>query len=136
MGQIGAQWSSGKDVFNASLRSMPDPKVGKNTHETKLSYSRKVSERMNLATEFKYSHPEKESALHLAYEYLITRARIQELLDTDGKVNCSFPISSVLVATAPSTTIVETTCSVWRCTSYHNQCERIILLFGLQRQQF
>ena len=56
---------------------MPNPKV-------KLSYSRKVSERLNFGTEFKYSHPEKESALHLAYEYLITKARIQGLLDTEA----------------------------------------------------
>ena len=88
IGQIGARWSAGRDVFNASLSRMPDPKVGKNTHETKLSYSRKVSERLNLGTEFKFSHPEKESGLQLAYEYLFTQARIQGLLDTDGKVSC------------------------------------------------
>ena len=49
--------------------------AGKNTHETKLSYSRKVSERWNVGTEFKYSQPEKESALHLACESICSHRR-------------------------------------------------------------
>jgi mitochondrial import receptor subunit TOM40 len=88
IGQVQARWAEGGHVFNASLSRMPDPKQGKNTHETKLSYTRKVSERLNLGTEFKYVIPEKESGLQLAYEYLFSQARLQGLIDTDGKVSC------------------------------------------------
>ncbi|CAJ1445295.1 unnamed protein product, partial [Effrenium voratum] len=67
-------------------------------HELRMQFVRKVTERLSLGTEFKFSYPDKESGLSLGYEYLFRNARIQGLLDTDGsldvgsmfgKVSCS-----------------------------------------------
>merc|ERR1712050_799165 len=58
IGQIGMRWSEGKDIFCAALSRTPDPKspAGGNLHECRLQYVRKVTERLSLGTEFKYSH--------------------------------------------------------------------------------
>eukprot|EP00406_Dinophysis_acuminata_P001850 CAMPEP_0179213028 /NCGR_PEP_ID=MMETSP0797-20121207/1449_1 /TAXON_ID=47934 /ORGANISM="Dinophysis acuminata, Strain DAEP01" /LENGTH=328 /DNA_ID=CAMNT_0020918737 /DNA_START=99 /DNA_END=1085 /DNA_ORIENTATION=- len=90
IGQIGARWTQGRDVFTAALSRTPDPKspTGANLHECRLQYVRRLTERLSLGTEFKYSHPEKDSGMNLAYEYTFRQARVQGLLDTDGKVSC------------------------------------------------
>lgn len=90
IGQVGLRWAEQKDIFAASLSRSPDPKSpqGSNAHECKLSYVRKVTDRLSLGTEYKYSHPDKESGLQMGYEYTFRQARIQGLLDTDGKVSC------------------------------------------------
>jgi mitochondrial import receptor subunit TOM40 len=90
IGQIGARWTQGKDIFTASLSRTPDPKspFGGNLHECRLQYLRKVTERLSLGSEFKYSHGDQESGSSLAYEYTFRQARVQGLLDTEGKVSC------------------------------------------------
>jgi len=90
IGQIGARWTQGRDIFTASLSRTPDPKspYGGNLHECRLQYLRKVTERLSLGSEFKYSHADQESGASLAYEYAFRQARVQGLLDTDGKVSC------------------------------------------------
>merc|ERR1719282_688487 len=84
------RYTEGKDVFTAAFNRTPDPKSGpgSNLHECRLHYVRKVTDRLSLGTEYKYSHPDKESGLALAYEYTFRQARVQGLLDTDGKVSC------------------------------------------------
>mmetsp|Transcript_67576 Transcript_67576/g.187305 ORF Transcript_67576/g.187305 Transcript_67576/m.187305 type:complete len:356 (+) Transcript_67576:66-1133(+) len=88
--QLGARWSAGKDVFTASWGIQPDPKspMGGMVNEIRLAYARKVTERLSLGTEYKISHPDKDSGLSMAYEYAFRNARVQGLLDTDGKVSC------------------------------------------------
>lgn len=88
IGQMGLRWSQGKDVFNAALSRTPDPRSGSQMTECRLQYMRRVTERLSLGSEFKYSHPDRESGLQMAYEYLFRNARVQGLLDTDGKVSC------------------------------------------------
>lgn len=90
IGQVGLRWAAGRDIFTASLSRTPDPKSpgGGNLHECRLAYVRRLGERLSLGTEFKYSHPDKESGLQMAYEYTFRQARVQGLLDTDGRVSC------------------------------------------------
>eukprot|EP00441_Pelagodinium_beii_P034296 CAMPEP_0197628694 /NCGR_PEP_ID=MMETSP1338-20131121/6887_1 /TAXON_ID=43686 ORGANISM="Pelagodinium beii, Strain RCC1491" /NCGR_SAMPLE_ID=MMETSP1338 /ASSEMBLY_ACC=CAM_ASM_000754 /LENGTH=342 /DNA_ID=CAMNT_0043199685 /DNA_START=50 /DNA_END=1078 /DNA_ORIENTATION=+ len=89
IGQIGLRYAEGKDAFTASLSRSPDQKTpGSQAHECRLQYVRKVTDRLALGSEFKYSYPDKESGLQLAYEYSFRQARVQGLLDTDGKVSC------------------------------------------------
>jgi len=91
IGQIGMRYADKTDVLVATLSRTPDPKspTGANLHEGRLQYIRKLTERLSLGSEFKYSHPDRESGLQLAYEYVFRNARVQGLLDTDGKVSCS-----------------------------------------------
>lgn len=89
IGQVGARWAEGRDIFTTTISRTPDMKTGlSNIHETRLQYVRKLTERLSLGTEYKYSHPDKESSLQLGYEYTFRQARVQGLLDTDGKVSC------------------------------------------------
>lgn len=90
IGQVGLRYAEGKDVFTALVSRTPDPKRSPdaNIHECRLHYVRKLTDRLSLGSEFKYSHPDKESGLQLAYEYMFRQARVQGLLDTDGKVSC------------------------------------------------
>jgi len=91
IGQIGARWCpSSKDVFTAAVSRTPDPKspMGTNLHECRFQYVRRLSERLSLGSEFKISHPDRESAMSLAYEYTFRNSRIQGLLDSEGKVSC------------------------------------------------
>lgn len=89
IGQIGMRWAKNRDVFTAALSRTPDPRTGSQSHECRLQYVRKISDRLSLASELKLSHPDRESGLQLAYEYTFRQARIQGLVDTDGKVSCS-----------------------------------------------
>lgn len=90
IGQLGARWTQGKDVFTANVSRTPDPKspMGGNAHELRMQYLRKITERLTLGSEFKYSHPDKDSGMSLAYEYAFRQARVQGNVDTDGKVSC------------------------------------------------
>lgn len=90
IGQLGARWTQGRDIFTAQLSRTPDPKspYGGNLHECRLQYLRRLTERLSLGSEFKYSHGDQESGSSLAYEYTFRQARVQGLLDTEGKVSC------------------------------------------------
>eukprot|EP00811_Abedinium_folium_P002473 NODE_12269_length_1235_cov_6.868231.p1 GENE.NODE_12269_length_1235_cov_6.868231~~NODE_12269_length_1235_cov_6.868231.p1 ORF type:complete len:374 (-),score=122.20 NODE_12269_length_1235_cov_6.868231:114-1142(-) len=89
IGQIAARWAEGKDIFTAQLSRMPHPKGPGTSHETRLNYVRKVTDRISLGTELKLTHPMQETGMSLAYEYSFRQARVQGLLDSDGKVSCS-----------------------------------------------
>jgi len=92
IGQVGMRFTEGKHIFSASLNRTPDPRLpgsASNMHELRMQYVRKVTERLSLGTEYKFSYPDKESGLSMAYEYMFRNARIQGLIDTDGKVSCS-----------------------------------------------
>lgn len=88
--QVGLRWADNKDIFGATISRTPDSKLGPGTfaHECRLHYVRKVTERLSLGTEYKVQHPDKESGLSMGYEYTFRQARVQGLLDTDGKVSC------------------------------------------------
>lgn len=89
IGQVGARWQEGKDIFTAAVSRQPDPSsfMQKNLYEFRLHYVRKITERLSLGSEFKFSS-DKESGMEMAYEYTFRNARVQGLLDTDGKVSC------------------------------------------------
>jgi len=88
--QVALRWAENKDIFTATVSRTPDPRAppGKNTHECRFQYVRKVTERLALGTEYKISLPDKESGLQLGYEYTFRQARVQGLLDSEGKVSC------------------------------------------------
>jgi len=91
IGQVGARYEQGKDTFTAVVNRTPDPSspTADQMNEFRLSYMHKLSERLSMGSEFKYTHANKESSLQMAYEYSFRQARVQGLLDTDGKVSCS-----------------------------------------------
>lgn len=91
IGQVGLRYAEGKNILTATLSRTPPsgmPGSPGQVHELKMYFVRKVTERLNLGTEFKFSYPDKDSGLSLGYEYIFRNARIQGLLDTDGKVSC------------------------------------------------
>lgn len=90
IGQIGMRYSDGKDIVVANVSRAPDPKspIGASLHEGRLQYVRRLNERLSLGTEYKFSFPDKDSGLQLAYEYTFRNARVQGMLDTDGRVSC------------------------------------------------
>jgi len=89
--QLGMRWNEGKNIFGATVSRTPTPGLppGALAHECRLHFVRRVTERLSLGTEYKISHPDKESGLSMGYEYSFRQARVQGLLDTDGKVSCS-----------------------------------------------
>lgn len=90
IGQLGVRWADGKDILTAAVNRQPDMKspMPSPIHEMRLQYVRKISDRLSLGTEYKYTHPDQESGLSMAYEYAFRNARIQGTLDTDGRVSC------------------------------------------------
>mmetsp|Transcript_107488 Transcript_107488/g.272738 ORF Transcript_107488/g.272738 Transcript_107488/m.272738 type:complete len:354 (-) Transcript_107488:195-1256(-) len=91
IGQVGARWSEGGHTFTTAVSRQPDMKSPSQAplHEVKMQYHRRLNERLCLATEFKFSHPDKESGMSMAYEYAFRNSRVQGNVDTDGKVSCS-----------------------------------------------
>lgn len=83
-GSVGLRWAQGKDSVCAMANKMPV----NDSIEARVSYVRKISERLTLGTEYKLVAPSKESGLQLAYEYAFRQSRIQGLVDTEGKVSC------------------------------------------------
>jgi len=90
IGQVGLRYEQGKDILTAIVHRTPDHKspVADQMHEFRMQYMHKLSERLMMGSEFKYSLPDRESSLQLAYEYTFRQARVQGLLDTEGKVSC------------------------------------------------
>mmetsp|Transcript_23766 Transcript_23766/g.55378 ORF Transcript_23766/g.55378 Transcript_23766/m.55378 type:complete len:363 (-) Transcript_23766:220-1308(-) len=89
IGTLGLRWVNGKDILSAAVSRQPDPKspTGSPLHECRLAYTRKCSERLSLGSELKFSQ-DMESGMSMAYEYTFRMARVQGMLDTDGKVSC------------------------------------------------
>merc|ERR1712129_270687 len=88
IGQLGVRYQEGKDIVSASVSQQPKPMSPESMREARVSYVRKVSDRLSLGTEYKYTHPDKDSGLSMGYEYTFRNARVQGSLDTDGKVSC------------------------------------------------
>lgn len=89
--QAGIRYAGDQDLLSACVARAPDqknPGAAKHVHELKMQYVRKVSPRLSLGTECKFNLEEKESGLQMGYEYTMNAARVQGLLDTDGKVSC------------------------------------------------
>lgn len=91
IGQLGMRYEQGKDIFAATVNRTPNPQsqTADQMHEFRMQYMHRLSERLSIGSEFKYSHPDRDSGLQLAYEYSFRQARVQGLLDTEGKVSCS-----------------------------------------------
>lgn len=90
IGALGLRYTPGKDIWSMTLTRQPDFKSGpmNNLHAFKVQYMRKISERLNLGTEFEYTSPTQESALRMAYETVFRQARVQGQVDTSGKISC------------------------------------------------
>lgn len=88
--QVGARYTDKSNIFGATLARTPDPKLGPGqfSNECRLNFVRKVTDRLSLGTEYKVTLPDMESGLQLGYEYSFRQARVQGLIDTDGKVSC------------------------------------------------
>ncbi|CDI84444.1 eukaryotic porin domain-containing protein, putative [Eimeria acervulina] len=89
---VGGRYNLDKQsVVSCQLSQQPDFKsptgLTKLTHSCKVQYARKVTDRLSMATEYEYSHPETESALRLGWEYLFRQARVQGLIDTGGRIS-------------------------------------------------
>ncbi|CDI81602.1 eukaryotic porin domain-containing protein, putative [Eimeria praecox] len=89
---VGGRYNLDKQsVVSCQLSQQPDFKspagLTKLTHSCKVQYTRKVTDRLSMGTEFEYSHPETESALRLGWEYLFRQARVQGLIDTCGRIS-------------------------------------------------
>lgn len=90
IGQAGVRLAEGQDVVTLNVSQQPNPRTpGASMREASLKYVRRVSERLSLGTEYKYSHPDQESGLSMGYEYSFRNARIQGLVDTEGVVSCT-----------------------------------------------
>eukprot|EP00922_Rhytidocystis_sp_ex-Travisia-forbesii_P053151 GHVS01078827.1.p1 GENE.GHVS01078827.1~~GHVS01078827.1.p1 ORF type:complete len:252 (-),score=14.36 GHVS01078827.1:769-1524(-) len=89
IGAIGGRYAHGKNIFTGQLSRQPDFKsaITDNTHGCKFQFVRKVTDRLAMASEFEYSHPDMESSLKLGWEYVFRHARVQGMLDTAGRVS-------------------------------------------------
>eukprot|EP00929_Paragymnodinium_shiwhaense_P122130 TRINITY_DN94724_c0_g1_i1.p1 TRINITY_DN94724_c0_g1~~TRINITY_DN94724_c0_g1_i1.p1 ORF type:complete len:344 (+),score=104.01 TRINITY_DN94724_c0_g1_i1:61-1092(+) len=90
IGNLAARYAQNKDIFTATLQRSPDMKSpnGGNLHELKMQYLRKVTDRLSMGSELKLCS-DMDSGMALAYEYVFKSARIQGLLDSEGKVSCA-----------------------------------------------
>uniref|UniRef100_A0A0G4I4R7 Mitochondrial import receptor subunit TOM40 n=1 Tax=Chromera velia CCMP2878 TaxID=1169474 RepID=A0A0G4I4R7_9ALVE len=92
IGTMGFRWAKGHHFLSGQLTRQPDFRtpggILANVHGAKLQYVRKLSERLSLATEYEFSHPDMHSALRMGYEYTFRQARVQGSLDTAGRVGC------------------------------------------------
>lgn len=89
---LGGRYNLDKQsVVSCQLSQQPDFKsptgLTKLTHSCKVQYSRKVTDRLSIATECEYSHPDTESALRVGWEYLFRQARVQGLIDSCGRIS-------------------------------------------------
>ncbi|OEH73985.1 eukaryotic porin domain-containing protein [Cyclospora cayetanensis] len=89
---VGSRYNIDKQsVVSCQLSQQPDFKsptgLTKLTHSCKVQYSRKVTDRLSMATEYEYSHPDTESALRMGWEYLFRQARVQGLIDSCGRIS-------------------------------------------------
>nr|AET50865.1 hypothetical protein [Eimeria tenella] len=89
---VGGRYNLDKQsVVSCQLSQQPDFKspagLTKLTHTCKVQYARKVTDRLSMASEFEYSHPETESALRVGWEYLFRQARVQGLIDSCGRIS-------------------------------------------------
>jgi len=93
MATMGARYQlSPEQVIACSLGRQPDFKnPGRQTpiHNYRMQYTRKVSDRVNLGTEFEYSFPDHDSSLKAGYEYNFKTGRVQGAVDTSGRINCA-----------------------------------------------
>eukprot|EP00929_Paragymnodinium_shiwhaense_P118695 TRINITY_DN90612_c0_g1_i1.p1 TRINITY_DN90612_c0_g1~~TRINITY_DN90612_c0_g1_i1.p1 ORF type:complete len:346 (+),score=94.02 TRINITY_DN90612_c0_g1_i1:70-1107(+) len=90
IGNLAMRYAGQRDIFSATAQRSPDMKsaAGANLHELRMQYMRKVTDRLQIGSEYRMSS-DMESGMSLAYEYIFKSARIQGLLDTEGKVSCS-----------------------------------------------
>lgn len=92
IGQMGLRYALGKNIFTSQLIRQPQQSpygaLAGNSHELKMQYLRRVSDRLSLATDISYSPTDMQSAMSVGYEYTFRNARIQGCIDSAGKVKC------------------------------------------------
>lgn len=92
IGSLGLRYVSGKDIWCAKLErgaaQLKMPGAPGQIHSLKANYTRKVSERLSLGSEFEYSPEDNESAFRLGSEYTFRTGQIQGVIDSAGKVSC------------------------------------------------
>jgi len=92
IGTVGGRYSpdAGSNIFTGQITRQPDFKSGlgnlRNMHSLRMQHYRKVSDRLSLASEFEFSHPDNESSLKFGYEYTFRQARVSGFVDSGGRV--------------------------------------------------
>lgn len=92
IGTLGLRYALGKNIFTSQVIRRPQQSplgmmLG-NSHEVKMQYLRRVSDRLSLASEYSYSFGDMQSTMCAGYEYTFRNARIQGMIDSAGKVKC------------------------------------------------
>lgn len=93
IGQMGLRYCLGKNIFTSQLIRQPQqsPHGGissGSSHEIKMQFLRRVSDRLSLATDLSFCATDMQSAMSVGYEYTFRNARIQGSIDSAGKVKC------------------------------------------------
>ncbi|EAN34284.1 Eukaryotic porin family protein [Theileria parva strain Muguga] len=90
IGSLSARYVRGDNIFTCQLTRQPDFKhmdfSKKEINCARVQYTRKVNDRLSLATELELSPSIKESALRVGWEYLFRHARVQGNIDSCGRI--------------------------------------------------
>lgn len=90
---LGARYALDQEnVVNVAIGRQPNfkaPGSMAQTHNFRAQYTRRISERCSLGTEFEYVFPEHSSELKIGYDYAFKTGRVQGLIDTQGRVSCA-----------------------------------------------
>lgn len=106
MGNVALRYCQGKDIFFLNFARNPDfskmapspprvmggppppPQASHVLHSLKMSYYRKISDRLSMGSELELEPGSGKSGMKYAYEYTYRHARVQGSIDSAGKVAC------------------------------------------------
>merc|ERR1719453_1379251 len=90
IGSLAFRYAPGQDIFYGQYTRSPDfqTQFGKNVNQVKLCYTRKVSDRLTLGSEYELTLENLGSSMKAGYEYTFRHARVQGTVDSAGRVAC------------------------------------------------
>jgi mitochondrial import receptor subunit TOM40 len=90
IGSLAFRYASGADILYGQYTRSPDfqTQFGKNVNQVKLCYTRKVSDRLTLGSEYELTLENLGSSMKAGYEYTFRHARVQGTVDSSGRVSC------------------------------------------------
>jgi mitochondrial import receptor subunit TOM40 len=90
IGSLAFRYAPGQDIFYGQYTRSPDfqTQFGKNVNQVKLCYTRKVSDRLSLGSEYELTLENLGSSMKAGYEYTFRHARVQGTVDSAGRVAC------------------------------------------------
>ncbi|KAK2198110.1 bifunctional Eukaryotic porin-Tom40/Porin domain superfamily/Tom40 [Babesia duncani] len=89
IGAIAARLVLGDSIITFQCSKQPNFKTMDLSHETnsaRIQYTRKINDRLSLATELELTPDTRESALRMGWDYLFRHARVQGNIDTCGRI--------------------------------------------------